>query len=297
MDGILIVSRGGEGDRISGRGKGENDCGSTGGGEGKTGDWKGKWRVEEGTGGEQDFRITIYAHEKEEIHQGESGSVYTLITLAPAVHYNNGASGEVVLDPLTGRIKEWAGSRQTKELRTKGKFLQKELSRVRLRSRLERTCEGQGGEEEVAVRVLRQRAFEDSVTLLGNIPDTDLARIFRIQFEGEDASDLGGPAREWARLVSTSMVRPHRRLFRMDENYNWDIQSHYADDVARVAGWEESGAGLSGGERGGENDVVGRRQRGGRAGDPEKVGGDRGNQGVVAGGGGRDGRKSLEGSY
>jgi hypothetical protein len=48
------------------------------------------------------------------------------------------------------------------------------------------------------------------VKFFSNVSDSDLARPIRVQFEGEDASDLGGPAREWARLVSSSMVLPHR---------------------------------------------------------------------------------------
>ena len=55
----------------------------------------------------------------------------------------------------------------------------------------------------MAARVERKQAFEDTVAILANISHADLIRPMRVQFQGEDASDLGGPAREWARLVRT----------------------------------------------------------------------------------------------
>ena len=171
------------------------------------------------------------------VHGGDAG-VLLLMTRAPRVEYQGDTTGEVVVDGLSGRLQEWAHSEQTKEFQDKVVRLRRQLASIRRSQGLEQRSSAQHASEEVSAHIQRHRAFEDTIAILTNITNEDLVRAFRVHFEGEDASDLGGPAREWARLVSTAMVEPHRRLFVPDTSQTcYDILPHYATSVARVRGW------------------------------------------------------------
>ena len=171
------------------------------------------------------------------VHGADAG-VLVLMTRAPRVEYQGDTTGEVVVDGLSGRVQEWAHSEQTKEFQDKLVRLHRQLAAIRRSQGLVQRTSAQYASEEVAARIQRHRAFEDTIAILTNITNEDLIRAFRVHFEGEDASDLGGPAREWARLVSTAMVEPHRRLFVPDTSHTcYDILPHYPTSVARVRGW------------------------------------------------------------